>query len=225
LLNADSAMPCRAAGRAGTKENRAPPAAATAAPVALLAGCAISVGAGLLRHLHSRSCDLARQLTQTRSELQSKSSQLSEVMEELQSTRCAWGRSLLWRRRHTSTLLALWMARDLACCMPPWLLYSTWPDRHGIPCICLIPRAALTCVARARDALAETGHELEAKVATLEAQAAQLEEQQRLLEEARGELGSSRSQMQMIERELQVGWAGGVAGGGGEGRSRGPGRM
>ena len=89
--NAESPLSCCAAGRAGTKENRAPPAAA--APVALLAGCAISVGAGLLRHLHSRSCDLARQLTQTRSELHSKASQLSEVMEELQCTRCAWGRS------------------------------------------------------------------------------------------------------------------------------------
>ena len=82
-----------------------------------------------------------------------------------------------------------------------------WDAQNSLLC------PAMPCLAHARDALAETGHELEAKVAALEAQATQLEDQQRLLEEARGELGSSRSQMQIIERELQVGgWVGGVWG-------------
>ena len=70
---------------AGSKENSAP-VGAEHLGLALAAGVAAG-GVGLLR-LHSRSCELARQLSQTRSELESKSSQLSEVMEELQTTRC-----------------------------------------------------------------------------------------------------------------------------------------
>lgn len=57
-----------------------------AAGAALVVGAA-SVGLKLLHRLHTRSCELARQLSDTRSELDSKSSQLSEVMEELACTR------------------------------------------------------------------------------------------------------------------------------------------
>lgn len=68
---------------AGSKENRVPAAEIGA----VLAAGAAAVGFGLLRRLHCRSCDLARQLSETRSELESKSSQLSELMDELETTR------------------------------------------------------------------------------------------------------------------------------------------
>jgi hypothetical protein len=48
----------------------------------------VGVGLGLLRRLHARSASLARQLSETRSELESKSSQLNELLEELACTRC-----------------------------------------------------------------------------------------------------------------------------------------
>jgi hypothetical protein len=65
---------------AGAKENRVPAAELGAV---LVAGAA-AVGAALLKRLHARSAELARQLSETRSELESKSSQLSELAEELE---------------------------------------------------------------------------------------------------------------------------------------------
>lgn len=64
-----------------SKENSAPP------QVALLAGVCAAAGGALLRHLQTRSRELQRELSQTRSELESKSSQLSEVLEELAATK------------------------------------------------------------------------------------------------------------------------------------------
>lgn len=72
---------------ASRKENHAPEAGGAAAAAALAAGV-VGVGLGLLRRLHARSASLAWQLSETRSELESKSSQLNELLEELACTRC-----------------------------------------------------------------------------------------------------------------------------------------
>lgn len=73
-----------------SKENRAPTSGGGGGALGglLAAGVAVA-GSVLMRHLHSRSCELARQLTATRSELESKSSQLSDALQELEAARCA----------------------------------------------------------------------------------------------------------------------------------------
>lgn len=71
---------------ASAKEKHTPAGGGAAA--AAVAASVVGVGLGLLRRLQARSASLTRQLSETRSELDSKSSQLSEVMEQLASTRC-----------------------------------------------------------------------------------------------------------------------------------------
>lgn len=75
---------------AHSKENRAPASSGGGGALGglLAAGVAVA-GSVLMRHLHSRSCELARQLTATRSELETKSSQLSDALHELETARCA----------------------------------------------------------------------------------------------------------------------------------------
>lgn len=76
---------------AGAKENRVP-AGGGGGPLAGALACGVAVAGGALLHLlQKRSGELQKQLSQTRSELESKSSQLSEALAELEHTRRAAG--------------------------------------------------------------------------------------------------------------------------------------